>query len=56
MKLKYRVENINVPEHHGIAQPDSEWRELNGRRIVHVLSVAPAGTSQNLRVLTEEAE
>jgi len=54
--MKYRVENIHVPEHPGIAQPGGESRDLGGRRIVHVLGAVPANNGVQLRVLTEEAE
>jgi hypothetical protein len=50
--VKYRIETIEVPEHGGIAQPNSQSRELKGRRIVQVLG----HKGGQLRVLTEETE
>ena len=56
--MKYRIENIDVPETRGIARPEDESRDLNGRRIVHVLGVdpGPAGQGATARVLTEESD
>lgn len=50
--MKYRIENIHVPESGGIAKPGDESRDLGNRRIVHVLEV----NGTRLRVLTEEAD
>jgi len=59
--VRYRIENVNIPESRGIAQPgtpNDASRELPGRRIVCVLDARPAtGTGEaSLRVLTEEIE
>lgn len=48
--MKYRIETIQIPAHGGIAQPDSESRDLGSRRIVHVIEA----NGNLLKVLTEE--
>lgn len=49
--MKYRIETISVPVYGGIAQPSTESRDLQGRRIIQVLDHKEG----QLRVLTEEA-
>jgi hypothetical protein len=58
--MKYRIENVHIPESAGIARPEDpndQSRDLNGRRIVHVLSVEQNSSGGvRARVLTEEAD
>jgi hypothetical protein len=58
--MKYRIETIHIPETGGVARPEDpndQSRELKGRRIVHVLDVAPSvGGGASARVLTEQAD
>ena len=60
MKYHYRIENIEVPETGGIAQLGSvndKFREVEGRRIVHVLEVRKTQTGETrMKVLTEESD
>lgn len=60
LPVKYRIENIYVPETVGTARPDlasDESCELGKRRVVHVLGIVPPDTGNGLvrlRVLTED--
>lgn len=60
LSVKYRIETVSIPAYGGIARPQDDHRELDGRRIVAVLSEAePKGVSIDsvrLRVLTEVIE
>lgn len=57
--MKYRVENIFIPEHGGIAYPgesSDKSQDLKGRRIINVVSVTPDNSGVRARVLTEETD
>lgn len=59
--MKYRIEEVHVPEYKGIANEDSEGRVVKDladgsrvRRIVHVFGpVKESGNGVVLKVLTE---
>jgi len=56
--VKYRIENIAVPETNGLARPGfpgDNAIDLGHRRIVHVINVIENGTPNiSVKVLTEE--
>jgi hypothetical protein len=59
--MRYRIENIWIPETGGLADPgdpNDKNQDLKGRRIVHVLGVEPKPGMPGVkaRVLTEEAD
>jgi hypothetical protein len=59
--VRYRIENVSIPETRGIANPgtvNDGNRDLPGRRIIAVLEAKPAASTGDaiLRVLTEEIE
>jgi len=56
--VKYRIENVSVPEYDGVAMSGDKHRNLAGRRIVQVLGEPkPKGDGTvSLRVLTEQEE
>jgi hypothetical protein len=58
--MKYRVENVFIPETKGVAQlegPNDKSQDLKGRRIIHVIDTQAQGhEGVRARVLTEEAE
>ena len=58
--MKYRIEEIEVPRHAGVADPGSNALDLPGRRIIHVVGqvnrkrIKGAPASDVLHVLTED--